>query len=196
MKSNKIIQNVLASLILAASVVTPATANSANNIVPVERNTIIDSTKLSTTFSENTIGDVDHNNVIDSSDASIILDYYAKLSCNSSEGISTRSLILADVNKDGAVDSSDASNVLEYYAMISTGQTNTFPTVKLSLQNSYVMTKSFMLIHTATGEKKTYEPFTPFRLEGLTNDMLYIIIDYDVYIVHYTECQHYMAFSI
>lgn len=192
MKSRKII-SVLTSSLLITSVFTPVSANSTNNSVSISRNTIFNDTN----DSGNAIGDVDCNGVIDSSDASKILDYYAILSTNSSESINKNSLILADVNKDGTVNSSDASNVLEYYALISTGNSGvTFPAVKLSLQNSYVMTKSFMLIHTATGEKKTYEPFTPFRLEGLTNDMLYIIIDYDVYIVHYTECQHYMALSI
>lgn len=58
---------------------------------------------------------------IDSTDASDILELYAKLSTSPDLMVTDNQLKHYDVNADGRVDSSDALKILEYYAFLSTG---------------------------------------------------------------------------
>lgn len=70
---------------------------------------------------ENTaIGDVNGDGSVDASDASSILEYYAKVSTGTAEGFDKTFFASADINNDETVDSSDASNSLSYYAYVST----------------------------------------------------------------------------
>ena len=68
-----------------------------------------------------TKGDTDGNSRIDSSDASAILQEYARLSTGGESGLDSDGKAVSDVDGDGAVSAKDASIVLEYYSYISTG---------------------------------------------------------------------------
>lgn len=79
-------------------------------------------------------GDVNEDGAVDSSDASIVLDMYAKSSTGSvyPDEVDFKA---ADVNGDGAVDSSDASRILELYAINSTGgEITEVPTITATLK--------------------------------------------------------------
>ncbi|MBQ6944112.1 MAG: hypothetical protein IJN43_07245 [Ruminococcus sp.] len=67
------------------------------------------------------LGDTNGDYKIDSTDASDILELYAKLSTSPDLMVTDNQLKHYDVNADGRVDSSDASKILEYYAFLSTG---------------------------------------------------------------------------
>ncbi len=78
-------------------------------------------------------GDVNEDGAVDSSDASIVLDMYAKSSTGSV--YPDEVVKAADVNGDGAVDSSDASRILELYAINSTGgEITEVPTITATLK--------------------------------------------------------------
>ena len=68
-----------------------------------------------------TKGDIDGNSKIDSSDASAILQEYAKLSTGGKSGLDNDAKAVSDVDGDGTVSAKDASIVLEYYSYVSTG---------------------------------------------------------------------------
>ena len=68
-----------------------------------------------------TKGDTDGNSRIDSSDASAILQEYARLSTGGGSGLDSDGKAVSDVDGDGAVSAKDASIVLEYYSYVSTG---------------------------------------------------------------------------
>lgn len=67
-------------------------------------------------------GDVDCNGTIDSSDASFVLEAYAKLSTSHSFNDAEINVFekSADYNGDGIIDAKDASDILAYYAYQST----------------------------------------------------------------------------
>ncbi len=69
-------------------------------------------------------GDVNGDKLVDSTDASLILEEYAKISTTGISGFSAEQKKSADINDDGSVDSSDASLVLAYYSFVSTGGTD------------------------------------------------------------------------
>ncbi len=67
-------------------------------------------------------GDVNEDSLIDARDASIVLSYYADLSCE--HDVSTNKYLdsilkYGDVNEDEVIDCRDATNILVYYAYIS-----------------------------------------------------------------------------
>ena len=68
-----------------------------------------------------TKGDTDGNSRIDSSDASAILQEYARLSTGGESGLDSDGKAVSDVDGDGAVSAKDASIILEYYSYVSTG---------------------------------------------------------------------------
>jgi len=68
-----------------------------------------------------TNGDTDGNSRIDSSDASAILQEYARLSTGGESGLDSDGRAVSDVDGDGAVSAKDASIVLVYYSYVSTG---------------------------------------------------------------------------
>ena len=70
-----------------------------------------------------TLGDVNGSGTIDSSDASCILEFYARQSTGSTKLFTMEQESAADVNNDFLADASDASCILEYYSYISTGGT-------------------------------------------------------------------------
>ena len=91
-------------------------------------------TPITTARAESLCGDVNKDGVVDSSDASIVLDMYAKSSTGSAY-LDEEKLKAADVNGDGAVDSSDASRILELYAINSTGgEITEVPTITATLK--------------------------------------------------------------
>lgn len=65
-------------------------------------------------------GDMNSDESVDASDASSILELYAKTSTGVTEDIDSKTMLICDVNRDTTVDSSDASLILEYYASAST----------------------------------------------------------------------------
>ena len=67
------------------------------------------------------LGDVNGSGTIDSSDASSILEFYARQSIGSTALFTIEQEVAADVNNDFRVDASDASCILGYYAYVSTG---------------------------------------------------------------------------
>ncbi len=67
------------------------------------------------------LGDVNGSGTIDSSDASSILEFYARQSIGESTFFTSKQEVAADVNNDFRVDASDASCILGYYAYVSTG---------------------------------------------------------------------------
>ena len=68
-------------------------------------------------------GDVNGSGTIDSSDASCILEFYARQSTGSTTLFTSEQESAADVNNDFRADASDASCILAYYSYISTGGT-------------------------------------------------------------------------
>ncbi|MCM1133007.1 MAG: leucine-rich repeat protein [Ruminococcus flavefaciens] len=66
-------------------------------------------------------GDVNGDGMVDASDASNILNEYAKLSTGIASGFTKKQNIVGDMNSDGMIDAGDASAVLEIYAGFSTG---------------------------------------------------------------------------
>ena len=67
-------------------------------------------------------GDVNVDSLIDARDATIVLDYYADLSCEldvSKNKYLDSILKYGDVNEDEVIDCRDATNILNYYAYIS-----------------------------------------------------------------------------
>lgn len=69
------------------------------------------------------LGDVNGSGTIDSSDASCILEFYARQSTGSTKLFTSEQESAADVNNDFRADASDASCILAYYSYISTGGT-------------------------------------------------------------------------
>lgn len=70
------------------------------------------------------MGDVNLDGLIDSSDASMVLELYAKVSTGSGNYTSIQQQMISDVNGDGLVDSNDASAILKYYSYASTAEGN------------------------------------------------------------------------
>ena len=68
------------------------------------------------------LGDVNDDGVVDSSDASKVLEEYARIQTGGEPTFTEKQKLAADVNKDNLTDASDASKILAYYAMISTGK--------------------------------------------------------------------------
>lgn len=66
-------------------------------------------------------GDTDSDGRIDSTDASVILEAYARLSTGRTSGLFEPAKAAADANSDGDIDATDASLILSYYALTSTG---------------------------------------------------------------------------
>lgn len=72
------------------------------------------------------LGDIDGDGSINSSDASMILEEYARISTGHDSAFTSTQLIAGDVDANGTIDSIDASTVLAYYAYVSTGGTLSF----------------------------------------------------------------------
>lgn len=66
------------------------------------------------------LGDVTFDESVDSSDASEILEIYAKSSTGSDPGLSADEVLVCDINRDEAVNSSDSSLILDFYAKSAT----------------------------------------------------------------------------
>ena len=66
-------------------------------------------------------GDTDGNSKVDSSDASMILQEYARLSTGGEASFGDDQKAVIDINGDGTVNAKDASAVLEFYSFVSTG---------------------------------------------------------------------------
>ena len=66
------------------------------------------------------LGDVDNSGKVNAIDASMVLDYYSKISTGQSTSLDETQKKSADVNKDGSINSVDASQILSYYAYTAT----------------------------------------------------------------------------
>ena len=67
------------------------------------------------------LGDMDGNGAVDATDASDVLEAYARLSTEGVSGLTPEQTVSADADGDGRLDSSDASLFLSYYSYVSTG---------------------------------------------------------------------------
>ena len=65
-------------------------------------------------------GDVNDDGMVDSTDATALLEEYARTSTGGDPTFTEKQKKAADVNGDGMCDSSDASGILSYYAYVST----------------------------------------------------------------------------
>ncbi|EWM53385.1 dockerin type I domain-containing protein [Ruminococcus flavefaciens] len=66
------------------------------------------------------LGDVDQNGMIDSTDASQVLNTYARMAASANYAPEADFKKRADVNMDNKLDARDASHILKYYAVSST----------------------------------------------------------------------------
>ncbi len=89
----------------------------------VESNVIQKKTVAINSAPKIALGDVNGSGTIDSSDASSILEFYARQSTGSTTLFTSEQESAADVNNDFRADASDASCILAYYSYISTGGT-------------------------------------------------------------------------
>lgn len=69
-----------------------------------------------------TLGDVDADGKITASDASDVLEAYARASGSDDTGLTCLQQSAADVNENGKIDAVDAACILRYYALTSSGQ--------------------------------------------------------------------------
>ncbi len=69
---------------------------------------------------ENALGDVDNSGSVNAIDASLVLEYYSKVSTGQSTSLDETQKKSADVNKDGSINAVDASQILSYYAYTAT----------------------------------------------------------------------------
>jgi hypothetical protein len=68
-------------------------------------------------------GDINSDETVSSSDASAILELYAKTATGIIESIDDKKMLICDINRDTSLDASDASIILDYYAASSTTAT-------------------------------------------------------------------------
>ncbi|MDE7365233.1 MAG: leucine-rich repeat protein [Ruminococcus sp.] len=66
-------------------------------------------------------GDINGDDIVDASDASSVLEEYAKASTGTTLMFTKKQNIVGDINSDGIIDAGDASAILEIYAELSTG---------------------------------------------------------------------------
>ncbi|MBR5164226.1 MAG: leucine-rich repeat protein [Ruminococcus sp.] len=97
---------------------TPVTTQTNGNKVVITLPNVPEGSKIIVIVTK---GDTDGNSRIDSSDASAILQEYARLSTGGESGLDSDGKAVSDVDGDGAVSAKDASIVLEYYSYVSTG---------------------------------------------------------------------------
>ncbi|WP_303838732.1 dockerin type I domain-containing protein [Ruminococcus flavefaciens] len=67
-----------------------------------------------------TLGDVDNSGAVNAIDASLVLDYYSRVSTGKSESLDDTQKKAADADKDGSINAVDASLILSYYVYTST----------------------------------------------------------------------------
>ncbi|MBR3900990.1 MAG: hypothetical protein IKJ60_05515 [Ruminococcus sp.] len=65
-------------------------------------------------------GDINSDETVSSSDASAVLELYAKTATGIIESIDDKKMLICDINRDTSLDASDASIILDYYATSST----------------------------------------------------------------------------
>ena len=71
---------------------------------------------------DHTIGDIDNSGAINAIDASMVLDYYSKVSIGQSTSFNDTQKSAADVDKNGSINAVDASIILSYYVYTSTAK--------------------------------------------------------------------------
>jgi hypothetical protein len=67
-----------------------------------------------------TLCDVDNSGAVNAIDASLVLDYYSRVSTGKSESLDDTQKKAADADKDGSINAVDASLILSYYVYTST----------------------------------------------------------------------------
>ncbi|MBO4523639.1 MAG: hypothetical protein J5723_03060 [Ruminococcus sp.] len=76
------------------------------------------------------LGDVNANGIVDAVDASMVLQYYAKISTGSDGGFTEEQKLAANVTGDAIIDAVDAAKILSYYAYVSTVKEGTPKTME------------------------------------------------------------------
>lgn len=84
------------------------------------------------TEESDTIGDADFDEKIDIRDASIILDFYARIAAGFKDVTTPAEFKASDVNRNGAIDISDATLVLSHYAKCAAGLYDDWPPIASS----------------------------------------------------------------
>ncbi|WP_295074157.1 dockerin type I domain-containing protein, partial [Ruminococcus sp.] len=76
------------------------------------------------------LGDVNANGIVDAVDASLVLQYYAKISTGGDGGFTEEQKLAANVTGDAIIDAVDAAKILSYYAYVSTVKEGTPKTME------------------------------------------------------------------
>lgn len=110
---------------------TASTAPSASTTGKTTASTTATGTPVTTTTTapaaQYKLGDVNSDGKINASDATAVLQYYARTATGKDGGLNKEQQTAADVNKDGKINSVDATIILSYYAYCGTAKDKAMP---------------------------------------------------------------------